>query len=68
VNVTSNALFREEFGLNIRNMLATLEPRLGEANERDHRDNYVGLCGLVVLHYNLYNVIDKKVVKVIELD
>ena len=35
----------------------------GESNEIDHRFKFVGLCGLYVLHFQLFRVTDKKVFK-----
>ena len=49
VNVSSNAFFREEFGLNVTRILAILELRVGEANERDHRESYVGLISTIMI-------------------
>lgn len=65
VSVTANTVFREEFTLSIRLMHAYLEPRLGEVNERTHRSQFVGLCGLFVFHHQLFRVVDKRLVKAI---
>ena len=35
----------------------------GESNEIDHRFKFVGVCGLYVLHFQLFRVTDKKVFK-----
>jgi len=35
----------------------------GETNEIDHRFKFVGICGLYILHFQLFRVTDKKVFK-----
>lgn len=35
----------------------------GESNEMDQRYKFVGLCGLYILHFQIFRVIDKKVFK-----
>ncbi|XP_071485715.1 WASH complex subunit 4-like [Diadema antillarum] len=63
VMVSKNSHFAEEFAYNIRTMFANTEPRIGEVNETDQRVKYAGICGLYVLHYQIFRVIDKKVFK-----
>ncbi|VDI58372.1 WASH complex subunit 7, partial [Mytilus galloprovincialis] len=63
VYVTKNPVFAEEFAANIREILPDLEQRIGENNEMDQRYKFVGLCGLYVLHFQIFRVIDKKVFK-----
>eukprot|EP00048_Salpingoeca_helianthica_P015476 m.226982 g.226982 ORF g.226982 m.226982 type:complete len:1195 (+) comp17088_c0_seq1:325-3909(+) len=65
VTVSSNQALREEFALAIRTLLATIEPRLGEASERDMREQYGGLIGLIVFSSALFSTIDKKLIKAI---
>jgi hypothetical protein len=36
---------------------------LGENNEIDQRFKFVGVCGLYILHFQLFRVTDKKVFK-----
>lgn len=35
----------------------------GEANEVDQRLQFVGICALYILHFQIFRVIDKKVFK-----
>ena len=63
VNVCQNQLLADEFALNIRNIFLFLESRIEEANEIGHRQKLVGFCGLLVLHNQLYNVPDRKLVR-----
>ena len=63
VNVYQNQQLADEFALNIRNIFLFLESRIGEANEVGHRQKLVGFCGLLVLHNQLYNVPDRKLVR-----
>lgn len=35
----------------------------GEPSEIDQRDKYVGICGLFVLHFQIFRTIDKKFYK-----
>ena len=63
VNVCQNQQLADEFALNIRNIFLFLESRIGEANEIGHRQKLVGFCGLLVLHNQLYNVPDRKLVR-----
>jgi WASH complex subunit 7 len=48
-----------------RLIFAYLEPRLGQANEREHRTEFVGLCALFVFHNQLFRVVDKRLVKAV---
>eukprot|EP00057_Strongylocentrotus_purpuratus_P018431 XP_011672905.1 PREDICTED: WASH complex subunit 7 [Strongylocentrotus purpuratus] len=66
VTVSKNTYFAEEFAYNIRTMFAntdSLSQKIQEVNETDQRLKYVGICGLYVLHYQIFRVIDKKVFK-----
>jgi hypothetical protein len=65
VTVTKNPLLQEEFALMIRQLLANIEPKLGEFNELDGRMKYVGICALFCLHYRLYRTEDKRQLKAI---
>ena len=35
----------------------------GENNEVDQRHRYVGVCGLYMLHYQIFRIMDKKLFK-----
>lgn len=35
----------------------------GEPSEIDQRDRYVGICGLFVLHFQIFRTVDKKFYK-----
>lgn len=35
----------------------------GEPSEIDQRDKYVGICGLFVLHFQIFRTVDKKFYK-----
>ena len=63
VNVCQNQQLADEFMLNIRNIFLFLESRIGEANEIGHRQKLIGFCGLLVLHNQLYNAPDHKLVR-----
>ena len=63
VNVSQNQQLADEFMLNIRNIFLFLESRIGEVNEIGHRQKLVGFCGLLVLHNQLYNAPDRKLVR-----
>ncbi|XP_033098788.1 WASH complex subunit 4-like isoform X2 [Anneissia japonica] len=63
VYVTKNSYFAEEFAYNIRVLFSQIEPKIGDPSEMDHRLQYVGICGLYVLHFQIFRVIDKKVFK-----
>eukprot|EP00731_Ephydatia_muelleri_P001294 Em0001g1294a len=65
VNVTQNQLLRDEFNINLRNIFVHLESRIGEINEMDQRQKFVGFCGLLVFQYQLYNVVDKKMLRAV---
>ncbi|CAM9441528.1 WASH complex subunit 4 isoform X1 [Lampetra fluviatilis] len=60
VLVSKNSAFAEEFTQNIRNMFAALESKLGEPNEIDPRERYVGTCCLFVLNFQIFRTVDKK--------
>ena len=61
--MAQNQMLMSEFLLNIRNILAFLESRIGETNEMGQRQKLIGFCGLVVLHYQICNHTDKKLAK-----
>ncbi|XP_071809991.1 WASH complex subunit 4-like [Asterias amurensis] len=63
VIVSKNSFFAEEFAFNIRTMFTQVEPKIGEINEIHQRLQYVGICGLYVLHFQIFRVIDKKMFK-----
>ncbi|XP_022098788.1 WASH complex subunit 4-like [Acanthaster planci] len=63
VLVSKNSFFAEEFAFNIRNMFTQVDPKIGEINEINQRLQYVGICGLYVLHFQIFRVIDKKMFK-----
>ncbi|CAH1784090.1 unnamed protein product, partial [Owenia fusiformis] len=63
VHVSKNAVFAEEFALNIRTYLGQIETRIGENNEVDQRLKFVGVCGLYILHFQIFRIIDKKIFK-----
>ncbi|XP_052780074.1 WASH complex subunit 4-like isoform X2 [Mya arenaria] len=63
VFVSKNVVFMDEFAINIRDYLADLEARIGENNEVDQRFRFVGVCGLYVLHFQLFRLTDKKIFK-----
>ncbi|XP_023613033.1 WASH complex subunit 4 isoform X7 [Myotis lucifugus] len=63
VSVSKNSTFAEEFAHSIRSIFANVEARLGEPSEIDQRDKYVGICGLFVLHFQIFRTIDKKFYK-----
>lgn len=35
----------------------------GEANETDHRVQFVGVIGMYILHFQIFRIIDKKLFK-----
>uniref|UniRef100_A0A9L0R513 WASH complex subunit 4 n=1 Tax=Equus caballus TaxID=9796 RepID=A0A9L0R513_HORSE len=63
VSVSKNSTFAEEFAHSIRSIFANVEARLGEPSEIDQRDKYVGICGLFVLHFQIFRTVDKKFYK-----
>ncbi|XP_041350230.1 WASH complex subunit 4-like isoform X3 [Gigantopelta aegis] len=63
VNVSKNGSFAEEFAINIRDIVVDLESRIGEMNEVDQRYQFVGLCGLYILHFQIFRVLDKRLFK-----
>uniref|UniRef100_H2ZRK5 WASH complex subunit 4 n=1 Tax=Latimeria chalumnae TaxID=7897 RepID=H2ZRK5_LATCH len=63
VSVSKNSTFAEEFSHNIRTIFTNVEAKLGEPSEIDQRDRYVGVCGLFVLHYQIFRSVDKKFYK-----
>ncbi|KAH0616974.1 hypothetical protein JD844_028502, partial [Phrynosoma platyrhinos] len=63
VSVSKNSTFAEEFAHSIRTIFANIESKLGEPSEIDQRDKYVGICGLFVLHFQIFRTVDKKFYK-----
>uniref|UniRef100_A0A8C3LGH8 WASH complex subunit 4 n=1 Tax=Chrysolophus pictus TaxID=9089 RepID=A0A8C3LGH8_CHRPC len=63
VSVSKNSAFAEEFAHALRTAFANVEGKLGEPSEIDQRDKYVGICGLFVLHFQIFRTIDKKFYK-----
>ncbi|XP_055973291.1 WASH complex subunit 4 isoform X2 [Sorex fumeus] len=63
VSVSKNSTFAEEFAHSIRSIFANVEAKLGEPSEIDQRDKYVGICGLFVLHFQIFRTVDKKFYK-----
>lgn len=63
VTVVQNQHLMDEFLFNIRNILGFLESRIGEVNEMGQRQKLIGLCGVMVLHYQLCNYSDKKLAR-----
>ncbi|XP_062989484.1 WASH complex subunit 4 isoform X2 [Elgaria multicarinata webbii] len=61
--VSKNSTFAEEFAHSIRTIFANVESKLGEPSEIDQRDKYVGICGLFVLHFQIFRTVDKKFYK-----
>nr|XP_021496600.1 WASH complex subunit 4 isoform X2 [Meriones unguiculatus] len=63
ISVSKNSTFAEEFAHSIRSIFANVEAKLGEPSEIDQRDKYVGICGLFVLHFQIFRTVDKKLYK-----
>nr|XP_006817005.1 PREDICTED: WASH complex subunit 7-like [Saccoglossus kowalevskii] len=63
--VSKNTAFAEEFAFNIRSIFVHIEPKLGDVHEVDQRMQYVGVCSLYVLHFQIFRIIDKKVFKIL---
>ncbi|CAK8684321.1 unnamed protein product [Clavelina lepadiformis] len=63
IPVTKNTLFSEEFVYNLKIVFVNIESKLGEQSETDYHLQYVGVCALFVLHYNLFHSLDKKFFK-----
>ncbi|XP_076775882.1 WASH complex subunit 4 isoform X1 [Arvicanthis niloticus] len=63
ISVSKNSTFAEEFAHSIRSIFANVEAKLGEPSEIDQRDKYVGICGLFVLHFQIFRTVDKKFFK-----
>ncbi|XP_043822433.1 WASH complex subunit 4 isoform X2 [Dromiciops gliroides] len=63
VSVSKNSTFAEEFAHSIRTIFANVEAKLGEPSEIDQRDKYVGVCGLLVLHFQIFRTVDKRLYK-----
>ncbi|EDM17083.1 similar to CG13957-PA (predicted), isoform CRA_b [Rattus norvegicus] len=63
ISVSKNSTFAEEFAHSIRSIFANVEAKLGEPSEIDQRDKYVGICGLFVLHFQIFRTVDKKFYK-----
>ncbi|XP_032078057.1 WASH complex subunit 4 [Thamnophis elegans] len=65
MSVSKNSIFAEEFTHSIRTIFANVEAKLGEPSEIDQRDKYVGICGLFVLHFQIFRTVDKKFYKLL---
>ena len=65
VDVKHNKLLCEEFALNIEAIFHSISVRVAEPNEMGQRKKLIGLCGIMVLYFQLYNFIDKKFVKTV---
>ncbi|KAI1239222.1 hypothetical protein IHE44_0012336 [Lamprotornis superbus] len=63
VSVSKNSTFAEEFAHTLRTAFSNVEAKLGEPSEIDQRDKYVGICGLFVLHFQIFRTVDKKFYK-----
>ena len=63
VDVTHNKILFDEFALNMDNILQSITSRVGEANEMGQRKKLIGLCGLIVLNFQLFNSLDKKFIR-----
>uniref|UniRef100_A0A8D1B7F1 WASH complex subunit 4 n=1 Tax=Sus scrofa TaxID=9823 RepID=A0A8D1B7F1_PIG len=63
ISVSKNSTFAEEFAHSIRSIFANVEAKLGEPSEIDQRAKYVGICGLFVLHFQIFRTVDKKFYK-----
>lgn len=63
VSVSKNSAFAEEFLLNVRNIFASLENKIGEPSEIDQRDKFVSVCVLFVLHFHVFRTVDRKLFK-----
>ncbi|XP_071278772.1 WASH complex subunit 4 [Agelaius tricolor] len=63
VTVSKNSTFAEEFAHILRTSFSNVEAKLGEPSEIDQRDKYVGICGLFVLHFQIFRTVDKKFYK-----
>ena len=65
VFVNKNQKFAQELKLIIRKMGEQLIDKIGEPNETDQREKFIGLCGLIVLDFHLFRSSDKKLMKFI---
>lgn len=65
VFVTKNSLLQDEFLLMIRQLISNIEPKLGDFSELDGRMKFVGICALFSLHFQLFRMEDKRLVKTI---
>ncbi len=63
VDVKHNKLLSEEFALNLEAIFVSINTRVGETNEMGQRSKIIGLCGITVLFFQLYNYTDKKFVR-----
>eukprot|EP00794_Sanderia_malayensis_P006146 gene6146-6852_t len=63
VPVARNPMLGEEFLLNMKMIFQDIEGRIGEMNEINQRNKFVGLLGLYVLHFNIYRTVDKRFLK-----
>ncbi len=63
VDVKHNKLLSEEFALNLEAIFLSIQSRLGETNEMGQRGKIIGLSGITVLVFQLYNYTDRKFIK-----
>ncbi|XP_019624304.1 PREDICTED: WASH complex subunit SWIP-like [Branchiostoma belcheri] len=63
IGVARNSVFAEEFLHNIRGLFSHMEARIGESNEVDQRQKFVGVCSLYVLHFQIFRTVDRKLFK-----
>lgn len=63
VSATQNQVFRDEYNENLRSLFVFLEPRVGAANDRDHREQYFSVCCLFVLFHQLFRTHDQRLLK-----
>ncbi|KAK2158033.1 hypothetical protein LSH36_178g02040 [Paralvinella palmiformis] len=65
VNVSKNTLLAEEFSYSIKSCINDIMPIIGEPNEIDQRLRYVAVCGLFILYFNIFRIVDKKITKIL---
>ncbi|KAL5013534.1 hypothetical protein ScPMuIL_007804 [Solemya velum] len=63
VFVTKNSFFAEEFSSCLLEYTTDLQHRIGESNEMEQRHQFVGLCGLFILHFQIFRVVDRNLFK-----
>ncbi|XP_065176385.1 WASH complex subunit 4-like [Sycon ciliatum] len=58
--VSANPTLMEEFLINMKAIFAYLEARIGENNEMEQRFQFLSLCLLFTLHFQVWRTADKK--------